>query len=289
MEVNEMKLKVDYPNLYSLVKTFNFNTAISNSDKNVENVIEESMNEICRIAEKSDWKSADVKAIISEVGYNICEEAALKARAIIGRMIRNCSFGEFYLMVSGIIKLNCYLWQGNLTALKERIFKKEATSTLGLDEAFISTIPDLAPACILLLAWAMLIEVGTCKEIEEETKKYAFPSTLSQCIFLNNLVHQNKWFLVDERPSNLRTFEDHRHVVKETLGMFLDFFIQNINRAELFVDGKNLSPHQSEVSYLTTVKLAYQKIGGDPNNYIYHCLDHDRQNWSLFSYLTTDV
>lgn len=221
------------------------------------------MNQIAISFKDADITKEDLDALCFEIGMDITEENAHKARAVIGRWLTKIEFTDLYALMEGIIKFGCL---SDTTFQYGRTFTQFVTNELhlGSNEAPYNLV---LPAC-LVIGWCMIIESGVAATHGEKENKTVMPSTMERCIFIELLGH------------NVFLFRKERLV--EALGTLFNFFINNINRI-----GNN-QPHPSEAAYLTCSKRALVAAGGDPYDFIYRATDNNNQNWNLFSFIVED-
>jgi hypothetical protein len=107
------------------------------------------------------------------------------------------------------------------------------------------------------------------------------PETLSNLIFIDRI--SRKFNLPGNYHLSLcRETSQTEQYQYRVLNEILTFFIEDINRFD-----DNHQPHQSNIAYVSTARAAFKRVGGDPSNFVYRCLDNG-QNWSLFQFLTAD-
>ena len=215
---------------------------------------EDIIQEIIGIGKKMEIVQADVTAIFTEIGANVTEENGHKMRAILGRWVKNSDYKNVLLFLLGCIKLNVLYFNG----FPYR--KSKITSELGLET-------DLTVMCAVAFAWCMLIETGIAAEKGLRDNTTYMPETLEPMIFVDHLSRIKENVNEEER---FRFFK-----------CLMEIFIDNIMRYE-----ENKQPHESDNAYLAIAKEGYKRIGHDPADFAYRCLDHNKQNWNMFFYLT---
>lgn len=214
------------------------------------------------IAEEMDVKKEDLSAICKEIAFIVNEETAIKARAIIGRWICNAGWPKVIAFFRGIIKLYIYGWFPQFRGNYE----------------FGDTAVTVSIIC---LCWSMLIETGVCVEKEVQDNAHYMPETLSNLIFIDRI--SRKFNLPGNYHLSLcKEISQAEQYQYRVLNEIFTFFIEDINRFD-----DNHQPHQSNIAYVSTARAAFKRVGGDPSNFVYRCLDKG-QNWSLFQFLTAD-
>lgn len=200
----------------------------------------------------------DLDALVFEIGMQVNEENAYKARAIIGRWLAKTDFKDLYQMLMGIVKLSYVLPIDDFHSfVRDLHYGSE-------EEPYDMQLP-----VVLALCWCMIIESGVAAAKSEEDKQQHMPSTLAQCIF----IEKTYFYAEIAAKINDMCLRNARCAVRT---MF-NFFIENIGRY------KGMAPHQSECAYLTCTKRAFVKLGGDPLDFVYRSLDNS--DWNLFSFI----
>lgn len=226
------------------------------------NVIAYLTSNLDAIAEEMDIKKEDLSAIIKEIAFIVNEETAIKARAIIGRWICNAGWPKVIAYLRGTIKLYIY---GRTPQFKG-------------DYEFGDTAVTVSIIC---LCWSMLIESGVCVEKEIQDNAHYMPETLSNLIFIDRI--SRKLNLPGNYHLSLcKEISQTKQYQYRVLNEIFTFFLEDINRFD-----DNHQPHQSNIAYVSTARAAFKRVGGDPSNFVYRCLDNG-QNWSLFQFLTAD-
>lgn len=208
--------------------------------------------------EKKDFTDTYV-----EIGLVVNEETALKARALLGRLVVNACYMETLLFFEAVIKYTIY-------------YNDEKSIGAGLfgDEGD-DTINCFLPA-IISVGWCILIESNVCAQKEVHDQKNYMPETLPTVIFMDRM---SRWYFPSYFGGNGR----QKHLQFNLFSVWMDFFINNILRYE------DKAPHQSEICYMNVVKAAYERLGGDPSKYVYSSLNNGKYNWSLFQFLTIPI
>lgn len=214
----------------------------------------------------ADITKEDLDALCFEIGMEITEENAHKARAIIGRWLTKVAFTDLYALVQGIIRMTCFS--------KDRFRDKQTFEDFVINNLHLGTYEspyNIQTPMILVFGWCMIIETGVAASRGEKEKKILMPTTLERCIFIEQLGRCAKNYGYEEK-----------YRTKVALDALFNFFINNVMRIGM------KQPHPSEAAYLTCTKRSLLNAGGDPFDHVYRCLDNDSANWNLFSFIVED-
>ncbi len=228
--------------------------------------IDKCFEQIKQTFEDANITKEDLDALCFEIGMEITEENSHKARAVIGRWLTKIAFTDLYAMVQGIIRLSCFDGERFKDGMSFESFVIN-----GLHLGTYESPYNIQMPMILIFGWCMLIETGVAAARGEQEKKVLMPTTLDRCIFIEQLGRCAK---------NYDNKEKYR--TKLALDSLFNFFINNIMR----IGAKQ--PHPSEAAYLTCTKRALINAGGDPFDHVYRCLDNDKADWNLFSFIVEE-
>ena len=211
---------------------------------------------LIEVGKKLGITRKDVQAIWTEIGANVTEEIGAKMRSLMGRWVNNCTYKALVDFLLGYLKLSVDM------SLRTHNVSKE------LDLLEEDGTENLVVPCAICLSWCLLIETGVAAEKGIHDNKLYMPETLETVISIDKLS---------------RTKGYNEKNMKKIFRTMFDILINNNQR----YDGKR--PHESEITYLIVVKNALKRIGVDPCEYVYRALDNDRQDWSLFAFITENV
>ena len=227
------------------------------------------INDLIDLGKRLQISKSDISAIWTEIGAIVDEETGAKMRALMGRWVNNASYHELIAFILGYLKLG--------TSIDSNNGIKKVSKDLGLLgdnlEENEDKIEQIFIPCAICLTWCLLIETGIAADKGLRENKMYMPETLKIVVAIDKI---SRYKIESNASENII----NRQLMFKTM---FDILINNNARYE----GKR--PHESEITYMITIKNALERIGVDPAEFVYRALDNNREDWGLFAFLTGNM